>query len=81
MILCRKHPSDREGEGHDVQMQEVRHEGRIALNKPMDCCSPSGKGKEETLNFLRRFSHVDNKLMLQLKCLEPNSALSHADFG
>lgn len=72
---------ERKGERHAVWMREVRHERRLALNKHKDRCSPAGKGKEEALIFLRRFSHVDNKLMLQLKYLEPNSALSHTDFS
>lgn len=53
----------------------------LALNKPKDRCCPIGKDVEETLIFLRQFSHVDNKLMLRLKYLEPNSALSHTDFS
>lgn len=52
-----------------------------SLNKHKDHCGPTGKGKEEALIFSRRFSHVDSKLMLQLKYLEPNSALSHAGFS
>lgn len=53
----------------------------LALNKPKHHCGPTGKGKEEALNFLRQFSHVDSKLMLQLKYLETNSALTHTDFS
>lgn len=52
-----------------------------SLNKHKDHCGPTGKDKEEDLIFSRRFSHVDSKLMLQLKYLEPNSALSHARFS
>lgn len=52
-----------------------------SLNKHKDHCGPTGKDKEEALIFSGLFSHVDSKLMLQLKYLEPNSSLSHAGFS